>query len=88
MNAGFGIFRKLFPDIRERMKPDKPLSRELELVLNSKGETSLTGVSMPITQKSEIMRRNQKEVLQLRPSNTLSTTSAEKAEKSINLGTF
>ena len=44
MNAGFGIFRKLFPDIRERMKPDKPLSRELELVLNSKGETSLTGV--------------------------------------------
>ena len=44
INAGFGIFLKLFPDIRERMKPDKPLSRELEIVFNSKGETSLTGV--------------------------------------------
>ena len=44
LNAGFGVLLRSFPDIRQNLQPGKPLSREVELVLDAEEKTSLVGV--------------------------------------------
>ena len=44
LNAGFGVLLRSFPDIRQNLQPGKPLSREIELVLDAEEKTSLVGV--------------------------------------------
>ena len=44
LNAAFHFLLKIFPDISKNIKSSKPLSREIELVLNAAEETSLVGL--------------------------------------------
>ena len=44
LNAAFLFLLKIFPDISKNIKSSKPLSREIELVLNAAEETSLVGL--------------------------------------------
>ena len=44
LNAAFALFLNIFPYISDSIKSNKPLSREIELVLNADEETSLVGL--------------------------------------------
>ena len=44
LNAAFGLFHRIFPDIREEGQTEKPLCKEIQMVLDSTQATNLLGV--------------------------------------------